>query len=127
MCRWLACTGSPVLLDAVLYEPVHSLIDQNLRPRVGVETTNGDRFGVGWYAADNDTPAVFRDTGPAWRNRNLREIADHVRFWLFFAHIRALPGPVQQTNGRPFRHGRWMWMAKRRDHRFPPESARSRF
>ncbi|WP_328837871.1 class II glutamine amidotransferase [Streptomyces europaeiscabiei] len=111
MCRWLAYTGTPVLLDTVLYKPVHSLIDQSLHARMGVETTNGDGFGVGWYTPDNGTPAVFRDTGPAWSNRNLREIADHVRSPLFFAHIRASTGtPVQQTNCHPFRHGRWMWM-----------------
>lgn len=111
MCRWLAYTGTPVLLDTVLYKPAHSLIDQSLHSRMGVETTNGDGFGVGWYEPDNGTPAVFRDTGPAWSNRNLREIADHVRSPLFFAHIRASTGtPVQQTNCHPFRHGRWMWM-----------------
>jgi glutamine amidotransferase len=54
---------------------------------------------------------VVRDIGPAWSNRNLREIAGHVRSPLFFAHIRASTGSaVQQTNCHPFRHGRWMWM-----------------
>jgi predicted glutamine amidotransferase len=111
MCRWLAYTGTPVLLDTVLYKPAHSLIDQSLHSRMGVETTNGDGFGVGWYTPDDGTPAIVRDTGPAWSNRNLREIADHVRSPLFFAHIRASTGtPVQQTNCHPFRHGRWMWM-----------------
>lgn len=111
MCRWLAYAGTPILLDTILYKPAHSLIDQSMHSRLGVETTNGDGFGVGWYAPDIDVPAVFRDTGPAWSNRNLREIADHIRSPLFFAHIRATTGTaVQQTNCHPFRHGRWMWM-----------------
>jgi len=112
MCRWLAYSGTPLLLDTVLYKPAHSLIDQSLHSRLGVETTNGDGFGVGWYAQESiDTPALLRDIGPAWNNRNLREIADHVRSPLFFAHIRASTGTaVQQTNCHPFRHGRWMWM-----------------
>ncbi|MFJ7146845.1 class II glutamine amidotransferase [Streptomyces sp. NPDC100445] len=113
MCRWLAYSGTPILLDTILYRPAHSLIDQSLHARLGVETTNGDGFGVGWYTPDPtpDTPAIVRDTGPAWSNRNLREIADHVRSPLFFAHIRASTGTaVQQTNCHPFRHGRWMWM-----------------
>ncbi|WP_327726731.1 class II glutamine amidotransferase [Streptomyces sp. NBC_00487] len=111
MCRWLAYSGTPVLLDTILYRPTHSLIDQSLHSRLGVETTNGDGFGIGWYSRDLETPAVVRDTGPAWSNRNLREIADHVRSPLFFAHIRASTGTaVQQTNSHPFRHGRWMWM-----------------
>jgi glutamine amidotransferase len=111
MCRWLAYTGTPILLDTILYKPEHSLIDQSMHSRLGVETTNGDGFGVGWYASDVGAPAILRDTGPAWSNRNLREIADHVRSPLFFAHIRATSGTaVQQTNCHPFRHGRWMWM-----------------
>ncbi|WP_127355208.1 class II glutamine amidotransferase [Actinacidiphila soli] len=111
MCRWLAYSGTPMLLDNILYRPAHSLIDQSLHSRLGVETTNGDGFGVGWYAPGLDTPAILRDTGPAWNNRNLREISGHVRSGLFFAHIRASTGTaVQQTNCHPFRHGRWMWM-----------------
>ncbi len=111
MCRWLAYSGTPILLDTILYRPAHSLIDQSLHSRLGIETTNGDGFGVGWYSPALETPAVFRDIGPAWSNRNLREIADHVRSPLFFAHIRASTGTaVQQTNSHPFRHGRWMWM-----------------
>ncbi|MFC4504705.1 MULTISPECIES: class II glutamine amidotransferase [Streptomyces] len=112
MCRWLAYTGTPVLLETILYRPEHSLIDQSLHARMGVETTNGDGFGVGWYGPDDvESPAVVRDVGPAWSNRNLREIAGHVRSPMFFAHIRASTGTaVQQTNCHPFRHGRWMWM-----------------
>ncbi|MEV6582647.1 class II glutamine amidotransferase [Streptomyces sp. NPDC051582] len=112
MCRWLAYSGSPMLLDAVLYQPEHSLIDQSLHSRMGVESTNGDGFGIGWYSADGGgTPAIFRDIGPAWNNRNLRELAAHVRSTLFFAHVRASTGSaIQQTNCHPFRHGRWLWM-----------------
>ncbi len=111
MCRWLAYSGTPVLLESLLYEPEHSLIDQSLHARMGVETTNGDGFGVGWFGPEMRTPAVVREIGPAWSNRSLREIAGHVRSPLFFAHIRASTGSaVQQTNCHPFRHGRWMWM-----------------
>ncbi|MFJ1569262.1 class II glutamine amidotransferase [Streptomyces erythrochromogenes] len=111
MCRWLAYSGTPLLLDTILYKPAHSLIDQSLHSKLGVETTNGDGFGVGWYTGDGGAPAVLRDVGPAWNNRNLREIADHVQSPLFFAHIRASTGTaVQQTNCHPFRHGRWLWM-----------------
>ncbi|MGW6295565.1 class II glutamine amidotransferase [Streptomyces sp. NPDC055058] len=111
MCRWLAYSGTPILLDSILYRPAHSLIDQSLHAKMGVETTNGDGFGVGWYGDGDGTPAVLREIGPAWSNRNLREIARHVRSHLFFAHIRASTGSaVQQTNCHPFRHGPWMWM-----------------
>jgi predicted glutamine amidotransferase len=111
MCRWLAYSGSPVLLEELLYKPEHSLIDQSLHARLGVDTTNGDGFGVGWYGTNNDAPAVFRSIEPAWNERNLRELAGHVESPLFLAHIRASTGTaVQQTNCHPFRHGRWLWV-----------------
>src|SRR5436190_5286415 len=110
MCRWLAYSGSPVLIEELLYKPAHSLIDQSLHSRMGVETTNGDGFGVGWYDAAG-APAIFHSIEPAWNDRNLRELAAHVSSSLVFAHIRAATGtPVQQTNCHPFRHGRWLWM-----------------
>jgi predicted glutamine amidotransferase len=110
MCRWIAYSGTPVLLEELLYTPVHSLIDQSLHSRLGVETTNGDGFGVGWYD-DAEGPGIFRSVEPAWNDRNLRELAGHIRSPLVFAHIRASTGtPVQQTNCHPFRHGRWLWM-----------------
>jgi glutamine amidotransferase len=110
MCRWLAYSGTPVLLEELLYGPAHSLIDQSLHSRLGVETTNGDGFGVGWYG-EAAVPALFRSVEPAWNERNLRELAGHVRSGLVFAHIRASTGtPVQQTNCHPFRHGQWLWM-----------------
>jgi hypothetical protein len=42
MCRWLAYSGAPVLLEQALYAPAHSLVDQSLHSRLGAETTNGD-------------------------------------------------------------------------------------
>ena len=110
MCRWLAYSGTPVRIDNLLYKPEHSLIDQSLHSRLGAETTNGDGFGVGWYGSA-DTPGVFHSVEPAWNDRNLRELAEHVESPLVFAHIRASSGsPIQQTNCHPFRYGRWLWM-----------------
>jgi len=110
MCRWMAYSGSPVLLEELLYKPRHSLIDQSLHSTMGAETTNGDGFGVGWYGV-GETPATYHSIEPAWNERNLRDLAAHVESGLVFAHIRASSGsPVQQTNCHPFRHGRWLWM-----------------
>jgi predicted glutamine amidotransferase len=110
MCRWLAYSGSPVLLEELLYKPKHSLIDQSLHSTMGAETTNGDGFGVGWYGAA-ETPGTFHSTEPAWNDRNLRELASHLSSGLVFAHIRASSGsPVQETNCHPFRYGSWLWM-----------------
>ena len=77
MCRWLAYSGSPVLIEDLLYKPQHSLIDQSLHSQLGAETTNGDGFGVGWYGV-GQTAGVFHSVEPAWNDRNLRELAGHV-------------------------------------------------
>ena len=110
MCRWLAYYGSPVVMHWLLYGQQNSLVVQSLHSRMGAEETNGDGFGVGWYG-EGDTPAVFHSIEPAWNDRNLQELAWHIRSPIVFAHIRASTGsPVQQTNCHPFRHGRWLWM-----------------
>jgi len=109
MCRWLAYYGSPIRLEELIYKPSHSLIDQSLHSKLGVETTNGDGFGVGWYV--DQAPTVFHSVEPAWNNRNLRSLATHIESPIFLAHIRASTGtPVQESNCHPFRYGNWMWM-----------------
>jgi len=110
VCRWLAYSGSPILLEELLFKPANSLIDQSRHAKLGVETTNGDGVGVGWYGA-SPIPAVFRAVGPAWSDRNLRELAGQVASPMFLAHIRASTGTaVQQTNCHPFRYGAWLWV-----------------
>ena len=110
MCRWLAYSGSPVPLEDLLLKPRHSLIDQSLHSNLGATTTNGDGIGVGWYG-DAETPGLFLSVEPAWNNRNLKELSQHLSSPLVFAHIRASTGSaVQQTNCHPFRYGSWLWM-----------------
>lgn len=55
MCRWLAHSGTLVLLDTIPHRPTHSLIDQSRLAKLGLETANGNGFGVGWYSAHSDT------------------------------------------------------------------------
>ncbi|MFI0448928.1 class II glutamine amidotransferase [Actinomadura sp. 6N118] len=106
----MAYFGDPLPAEDLLFRPHHSLIDQSMHARLGVETTNGDGFGMGWYG-DGPVPAVFKNTDPAWNDPNLREIARQIRTPLLFAHIRASTGtPVQRSNCHPFRYDRWLWM-----------------
>src|SRR5215510_2993742 len=78
MCRWLAYSGSPVLIEDLLLKPQHSLIDQSLHAQLGAETTNGDGFGIGWYGGGG-TPGIFHSVEPAWNDRNLRDLSAHIR------------------------------------------------
>lgn len=111
MCRWNAYFGQPLVIDELLYRTPHSLIDQSLHSRLGVETTNGDGFGLGWYGTERKVPGRYRSVTPAWSDSNLRELAAHLESPLFLAHIRATTGtPVQQTNCHPFRHRNWLFV-----------------
>jgi predicted glutamine amidotransferase len=111
MCRWNAFFGQPIEPDELLYRTEHSLIDQSLHSKLGVETTNGDGFGLGWYTPGNPIPGRYRSVSPAWSDQNLRDLAAHIESPLWLAHIRATTGtPVQQTNCHPFRHGRWLFV-----------------
>jgi predicted glutamine amidotransferase len=110
MCRWMAWYGQPLLMEELLFKTEHGLIDQSLHSRLGVETTNGDGVGVGWYGA-GEGPGVYHSIAPAWGDANLRELAAHVETRLFLAHVRATSGTaIQQTNCHPFRHGRWLFV-----------------
>ena len=110
MCRWMAWSGQPVIIEELLFQPKHGLIDQSLHSRMGAETTNGDGFGLGWYGG-GDGPATYHSVAPAWGDANLRELAAHVESPLFIAHVRATSWTaIQQTNCHPFRHGKWLFV-----------------
>jgi len=110
VCRWIAYLGDPINVGAVLYEPANSIIRQSLVSRLGVEATNGDGFGLGWYPQAVRAPLQYRTTAPAWGDPNLAEITRHLQSPCFLAHVRATTGTaVQQTNCHPFRHGRWLF------------------
>jgi predicted glutamine amidotransferase len=111
MCRWVGYTGNSVLLEELLLKPQHSLVVQSLSSAEGEEKTNGDGFGVGWYAAEQPTPGVYKSPQPGWNDRNLASIAKHIRSHMFLAHARATTGtPVQQTNCHPFNYGNWLFV-----------------
>ncbi|GLY53025.1 class II glutamine amidotransferase [Lentzea sp. NBRC 102530] len=110
MCRWLAYSGSPVLLEELLYAPENSLVMQSKHARLGATAVNGDGFGIGWYGSTS-TPGLFLSTEPAWNDRNLRELSAQITVDRVFAHVRASTGgAVQRSNCHPFRHRNWLWM-----------------
>ena len=110
MCRWMGWSGQPVIVDELLFKPQHGLVDQSLHSRMGVETTNGDGFGLGWYG-QGEGPGVYHGVAPAWGDANLRELASHIESHMFLAHVRATTGTaIQQTNCHPFRYGRWLFV-----------------
>ena len=104
----MAWLGQPVLIEELLFNSPHGIVDQSLHARMGAEPTNGDGFGLGWYGTGAG-PGIYRSVSPAWGDPNLRELAAHVESPLFMTHVRAAIGsPVQETNCHPFRRGNWL-------------------
>ena len=112
MCRLIAYLGHEVLLENVLVDPTNSLVKQSLNARESDYPTNGDGFGLGWYAPEiNEEPALFTSIFPAWNDRNLLNLASKIESPCFFGHVRAASaGGVTPYNCHQFVHGKWMFM-----------------
>ena len=112
MCRLVAYLGHSLLLEDVLVKPSNSIVMQSLHARESSIPTNGDGFGLGWYAPHIDPePALFTSIAPAWNDRNLLNLTAKIQSPAFFAHVRAASaGGVTQYNCHPFVHGHWMLM-----------------
>lgn len=110
MCRWIAYRGEVTPLDRFVTEPAHSLVVQSLKALESAGSTNGDGFGLGWYA-DREEPGIYREVRPAWSDENLQHLCRYIRSHLFFAHVRASTGtPTTRPNCHPFTHGPWLFM-----------------
>lgn len=110
MCRLLAYLGEPIPLERWVCTPRHALVRQALRAEEARTVTNGDGFGVGWYA-ERPEPGVYREVMPAWSDENLLSLCATVRSPLFFAHVRAATGGgIARQNCHPFQHGPWLFM-----------------
>ena len=109
MCRWLAYSGSPVLVEELLLKPKHSLIDQSLHSTLGATRRTGTAS-----ASAGTATATCRACSTASSRRGTTAICARSpshRVAAVLAHIRASTGgAIQQTNCHPFRHGRWLWM-----------------
>ena len=110
MCRWVAYAGTQIYLEDLLFHQEHSIVKQSLAATQSSWVTNGDGFGVAWYAQKR-TPGLFKDILPAWNDSNLRSLAAHIQTKLFFAHVRATTGTsISRNNCHPFVWENWTFM-----------------
>jgi len=110
MCRWLAYCGAPLVIEELVFNTTHSLIEQSRHAREAETTTNADGMGIGWYG-NRERPGIFRSVLPAWNDHNLHEVAHQIESPLFLAHVRAATGTaVQETNCHPFRCANWLFV-----------------
>jgi glutamine amidotransferase len=120
MCRLVAYLGPELLLEDILVKPINSIIMQSLHARESQIPTNGDGFGLGWYAPEiSPDPAVFTSIFPAWNDQNLLHLTAKIKSPAFFAHVRAASsGGVSNANCHPFIYGPWMLMHNGEIHNF---------
>ncbi|MEM9579772.1 MAG: class II glutamine amidotransferase [Pseudomonadota bacterium] len=110
MCRWAAYIGAPSFLSDLVTAPEHSLIVQSRQAEECKTTLNADGFGLAWYD-QRPEPGLYRDTGPAWSDPNLRSLAEQLRAKIFLAHVRAATGSATSRNNcHPFTSGAWSFM-----------------
>ena len=110
MCRLAAYLGPPRPLAEILIEPRHSLIVQSRDALEAKLSVNGDGFGIAWYS-DRPDPGLYKDILPAWSDRNLLSLCQHISAPLFLAHVRAsTEGETARANCHPFTHGNWSFM-----------------
>lgn len=115
MCRFIAYLGTPIIIDALLFQPKNSLVHQSFHAqeiREPLESFNGDGFGMGWYIpVISEMPAVYTSPMPAWSDRNLRHLAPKVSSPCVFSHVRASSmGSVSQLNCQPFQYENYLFM-----------------
>ena len=127
MCRFTVYKGYQISIGEVINEPENSLIYQSRQAHYhpGVEDVdhmrnilvNADGFGVAWYSTLVKS-CCFRFVTPAWSNGNLKNIGEHIKSRLFFAHVRAATSGhdlnekmiVSLENCHPFKFGVYTMM-----------------
>lgn len=110
MCRWLAYAGESRLIEQFVYDDPHSLCSQAKQSHKAKLGVHGDGGGLGWYGAAKE-PGLYRRSGPAWADVNLRDLTRVVESRVFFAHVRASTGaPNIDINCHPFRAGSLLFM-----------------
>ena len=112
MCRLVAYLGHDVIMEDILVKPSNSLVMQSYHARESEFFTNGDGFGLGWYAPEiSANPALFTSILPAWNDQNLLNLTAKIKSSCFFAHVRAASfGGINFYNCHPFVHDEWMLM-----------------
>lgn len=110
MCRWISYSGDPIPLSSLIVRPENSLVNQSMSAQLGVNPTNADGIGLGWYGRNNE-PGLYHSVLPAWSDQNLKELSYHIESPLFLGHIRHSTGTaVQATNCHPFKYANWLFV-----------------
>lgn len=93
MCRMIAYSGAPVLLDHLIIQPDSSLVHQVLDAKM-LAMLNLAGFGLAAWddgMADPAQPLLYRSTEVAIFDPNLRALAAKLNVRMAVAHLRGVP------------------------------------
>jgi glutamine amidotransferase len=109
MCRFVAYLGEPIVLEAMLFLPDSSIVEQSVHPQL-LSAMNLAGFGVtAWDHAspDPDRPWTYRTPGLPFFDRNLRSLSRKAQADALVAHVRGVVlsdrEVVDEGNVHPFR------------------------
>ncbi|MGI9290227.1 MAG: class II glutamine amidotransferase [Gammaproteobacteria bacterium] len=115
MCRVLAYSGPPVILDDLLYKPDSSLIRQAYDPQQ-LSMLNLGGFGMlAWDGSSTnpDLPWNYRSTELPVFDNNLRALSRKARASCLLAHVRGIPYSTDASFGphnlHPFQYAGCRW------------------
>lgn len=110
MCRFIAYQGEPILVEALVSLPSHSLVRQATHAARTVTPLNADGFGLGWHD-DEGVVETYHNEIPAGADPDFFRLCERVRSGSFFAHVRATTGTeVTKSNCHPFTHEGYLFM-----------------
>lgn len=102
-------------MDTLVSMPDHSLLRQSFDTKMNYHSDgslwslNADGFGIGWYDKKSE-PGLFKDTTPAWNDRNLESVSSQIQSGMFLGHVRASStGAIQRTNTHPFKYENYLF------------------
>ena len=112
MCRWLAYSGSPVLLEDLLYKPENSLVVQSLHSSMGADDDQRRRLRRRLVRRRRDARACSAAPSRPGTTATCASSAPHVSSRRVFAHIRASTGLARCSRRTATRSatGSWLWM-----------------
>jgi len=108
MCRVLAYLGEPILLEDLLYKPDVSFVNQTHQAALLHRLNLAGSGIVAWdsRSAEPYVPYVYRSTGLAIYDKNLRALARKVRATAILAHLRGVAydtrAIISEQNLHPF-------------------------
>ncbi len=108
MCRVLAYLGEPILLEDLLYKPDVSFVNQTHRAALLQRLNLAGSGLVAWDARSEEpyVPYIYRSTGLAIYDKNLRALARKVRPTAILAHLRGVAydtrAIISEQNLHPF-------------------------